>query len=262
MKLYRVKALLLQEYYLTLHSFEIIIDTIIYPLMNVAVFGFLSLYLAGIGNRASGEYVLAGMLLWQVISIIQYTICLGPLWNIWSRNLSNLYISPLNTREVVTAHLVSGILKGLFIFATSSLLSIYLFKFNIFTLGFVNLFLIFINMIVFGFSLGLMIVGVIYRFGTRIQALAWGIIPIFQPIAAVFYPASILPSPFKEIALALPPTYLFEAVRYSLQTHQIHWQFLSIALIGDSFFCILAVLFFQYMFKKSKESGQFARNEG
>lgn len=262
MKWYRVRAVLLQEWYLTLHSVEVIIDTIIYPLMNVAVFGFLSMYLSGVGNRATGEYVLAGMLLWQTLSIIQYTICLGPLWNIWSRNLSNLYITPLTTKELVVGHLISGILKAMFIFLSTSIISIYLFDFNIFTLGMLNLLLIFINIIVFGFSLGMIIVAFIYRFGIRIQAFAWGLIPIFQPIAAVFYPASILPSPFKEISLMLPPTYIFEAVRYSLTYHKIHWVYLSISFMGDLLMCVFAIFFFQYMFKKSKESGQFARNEG
>lgn len=262
MELYRVKAIILQELYLTMHSFEVIIDIFVYPLMNIIVFGFLAVYLAGTGNKVTGDNVLAGMLLWQVISIIQYHICLGPLWNIWSRNLSNLYISPLNTRELVLGHLISGIAKGVFIFTMGSLLAIYFFHFNIFSLGLLNLLFIFINMAVFGFSLGLMIVALIYRFGTRIQAFAWGIIPIFQPLVAVFYPVSILPSPIREFSMMLPPTYLFEAVRYSLATHLIHWRYLTIALIGDSIFCVIAVLFFQYMFKKSKESGQFARNEG
>lgn len=262
MKWYRVKAVLLQEWFLTLHSVEVIIDTIVYPLMNVAVFGFLSVYLAGVGNKATGEYVLAGMLLWQTLSIIQYTICLGPLWNLWSRNLSNLYVSPLTTTELVAGHLISGILKALFIFVSTSLISIYLFHFNIFALGLLNLLLIFVNLIVFGFSLGLIIVAFIYRFGTRIQAFAWGLIPIFQPLAAVFYPAHILPTPFKEISLLLPPTYIFEAVRFSLTYHKIHWLYLTTAFVGDIFLCIFAMYFFQYMFKKSKESGQFARNEG
>lgn len=262
MKWYRIRAVLLQEWYLTLHSVEVIIDTIVYPLMNVAVFGFLSLYLAGVGNRMSGEFVLAGMLLWQTLSIIQYTICLGPLWNIWSRNLSNMYVTPLNTAEFVVGHLVSGILKALFIFFSSSLISLYLFDFNIYTLGILNLVLIFINLIIFGASLGLIIVSFIYRFGIRIQAIAWGIIPIFQPLAAVFYPASILPTPFKEISLLLPPTYLFEAVRYSLVYNQIHWYYLLIAFVGDIVLCVFAIFFFTYMFNKSKESGQFARNEG
>lgn len=106
-----------------------------------------------------------------------------------------------------------------------------------------------------------MILGLIFRFGTRIQAFAWGLLPLFQPLTAAFFPVSVLPQPLRSIAYLFPPTYVFEAARASLASPTIRWDLLGISAGENLFYLILALWFFTVMFKKSKDSGQFARNE-
>lgn len=262
MSLNRVRSILLQEYFVTLRSIEVIMDIMFFPLMSIVVFGFLSLYLAGSANQSIGRNLLLGMLLWQVIYIIQYSVSVGSLWNIWSRNLSNLFITPLQVKEYILAHILSGICKALFIFGTSSIMSIFVFNYNIFEIGIVNLFLFLINLVLFSFAMGVTILGLIFRFGTRIQAFAWGLLPMFQPLTAAFYPVSVLPEPLKIVAYMLPPTYVFEAARYSISSHEVNWFLLGIAFVENIVYCLLAIWFFSNMFRKSRDSGQFARNEG
>ena len=65
--MHRVVAMLYQEYYITKRSLEVIIDVVFFPLINIIVFGFLSLYLSG-GSDASKAYpLLLGMILWQLV---------------------------------------------------------------------------------------------------------------------------------------------------------------------------------------------------
>ena len=121
--------------------------------------------------------------------------------------------------------------------------------------------LIFINFTFFAFSIGTAILGLIFRYGTRIQALAWGLIPVFQPLSGAFYPLDVLPLPLQWIAYLFPPTFTFEAARYSLVHHTIHWQLFGISLAENILYGIVCMLFFGRMFKKSLDTGQFARNE-
>lgn len=262
MNLNRIKAVLMQEYYITLRSMEIIMDVVFFPTMSIILFGFLSTYLSGTVDSLVGHFVLMGMLLWQVIFITQYSVSVGSLWNIWSRNLSNMFIAPLALKEYIFAHMLSGVIKSLLIFLITSTVSIFVFRFNIFELGFVNLFLFYINLIIFALSVGISILGLIFRFGTRIQAFAWGLLPLFQPLTAALYPVSVLPSPIRELAYIFPPTYIFEAARDSLRYGGINFRLIGISFGINIIYFVLGVLFFKHMFNKSKETGQFARNEG
>ncbi len=262
MSIRRISGILIQEYYITKRSLEVMVDVVFFPLINITVFGFLSLYLSGKGNPANAYPLLLGMILWQLLYITQYSISVGSLWSIWARNLSNLFISPISIVEYNAAFVISGSIKAFIVFLTSTLLSLYIFHFNIFQLGISNLLLFFINMILFGISTGLIIIGLIFRYGTRIQALAWGVTFLFQPLTAAFFPVSILPFPLREMAYLFPATYVFEAARAAIHNPSINWHLMGIALIENIIYIIICTWIFQKLFSKSKETGQFARNEG
>ena len=59
----------------------------------------------------------------------------------------------------------------------------------------------------------------------------------------------------------LPPTYVFEAARASLETPAIRWDFMAIAAAENVLYFGLALWFFNFMYRRSRETGQFARNE-
>lgn len=263
MSIQRIKAILLQEFYITIHSMEVILDIIVFPAMSVVVFGFLSIYLAGSSNGHLGQALLMGMLLWQVIFIMQYSISVGSLWNMWSRNLSNIFVTPISLSEYIFSYFLSGVLKSCIILGITTFLISVFFGFNLFQIGILNVFLLLMNLIFFAFSMGIVILGLIFRYGTKIQALAWGLLPILQPLAAALYPVKVLPSYLQVISYALPPTYVFETARaLLLNPHNFNWTYMITGFLENSVFLIIALLFFRYMFNKSKETGQFARSEG
>lgn len=261
MKLYRVKAIFMQELYVTIHSLETLNDVFGIALINFLLFGFLSFYLIGSNHSRSAQYLLMGMVLWEIIRIVQYSVSVGTLWNIWSRNLSNLFISPLSITEYFVAHTLSGVVKGLGVAFMASIAAYYLFHFDIYQLGFVNLFFLAFNLILFGFATGIAIVGLIFRYGTKIQALSWSIIPIIQPLSANFYPLSIMPRPLQIFAYIFPPTFVFEGARYGLVHHAVLWQYIGIAFFENVIYVTLGIWVFRLLFASSKASGQFARNE-
>lgn len=261
MSLTRIKAILLQELFITRHSLEVVMDIIIFPMTNVVMFGFISTFLVGKTNINAAHSLLMGMILWQIIYITQYSISVTSLWNIWSRNLSNMFIAPIILKEYMGAYIFSGILKSILTFLIFSFTAIFFFNFNIFQLGPINLILFFINMVIFGASTGMAILGAIFRYGTRIQSLAWGVIFIIQPLTAAFFPLKVLPDFLQKIALLFPPTYIFEAARKSLSNPGTDWEKIGMSFIINLVYFILAILFFNYMFRKAKDTGQFARNE-
>lgn len=261
MNIRRIKAILRQELYITLRSGEVFADIFVFPFANILVFGFISLYLAG-ENPMTGKIVLLGMLLWQIIWIVQYSVTLGSLWNIWSRNLTNIFISPITLGEYITAHTLSGMIKAIVVISVAALLSAFAFDFNLLDIGLLPLVLIFINFSLFAYALGVVLLGLIFRYGVRIQAAAWATVGLLQPIAAAFYPLEVMPSVLQYFAQLFPATHVFEAARYALSTGGgVAWPLFSVALGMNLIYCLLCTRLFHYLHARSLDTGQFSRNE-
>src|SRR5436190_1469063 len=84
----------------------------------------------------------------------------------------------------------SAAAKALVLFAIVAMIAAFIFGFNLLDMGAPTLSLAFFNLLWFAYSIGLFILAIIFRLGTRIQALAWGLVLIFQPLTAAFYPLS------------------------------------------------------------------------
>src|ERR1700730_12378552 len=261
MSLERIKAVLLQEMYITARSVEVIVDLPFFSLMTVVVFGFVTRFLSSVLNPTVAQYLYLGTMLWEIIRITQYSMSLGALWNVWSHNFSNMFITPLSMPEYVLAQMVSALVKAFSLFLIVAFIAAVLFDVNLFSMGLGNLTLLFLNLLFFAYSIGLFILGIIFRLGTRIQALAWGLVLIFQPLTAAYYPLSVMPPVLQAIARLFPPTYVFEAARAGLENPEIRGSDLAIAAAENVVYFALAVWFFNYMYRRSRQTGQFARNE-
>ena len=257
----RIRAVLLQEVFITLRSVEVIVDLPVWSLITVVVFGFVTRFLSTLMDPTIANYLYMGTLLWEIVRITQYSMSLSALWNVWSRNFTNMFIAPLSMSEYVLAQMVSGAVKAVVLFNLSALIAATVFNFNLFAMGLSNLALLFVNLLWFAYSIGLIILAIILRVGTRIQALAWGLVLIFQPLTAAYYPLSVMPPALQAIALLLPPTYVFEAARASLSDPVVHWEYITIAAFENAVYFGLAVWFFAFMYHRSRLTGQFARNE-
>jgi ABC-2 type transport system permease protein len=257
----RISAVLLQEVFVTARSVEVMVDLPLWTLMSVIVFGFVTRFLASVMNPTYAQYLYLGTLMWEIMRITQYSVTLSVLWNVWSRNFSNMFIAPLSMPEYVLAQMVSAIVKAVVLFGVGAVVAAFAFDFNVFNMGGVTLGLGFANLVWFGYTTGLFILGIILRVGTRIQALAWGLLLVFQPLTAAFFPLDVMPPVLQAVARAFPPTYVFEAARAGLSSPEVRWDWAALAALENVIYFGLALWFFQYMYRRSRETGQFARNE-
>jgi ABC-2 type transport system permease protein len=248
-----------EEFFITRASMEVIVDLFFLSVMSVVVFGFFSLFLSKRVDGPAAHYLLLGMLLWEVVRVTQYSISLGAMWEVWSRNLTNLFVTPLRLQEYLAAAVISGAMKSLLILSVVSLIAFALFDFSITDVGPANLALAFVNLSMFAIAVGLIILGIIFRYGTRIQALAWGIIFLFQPLTAVYFPLDTLPPALIAVAHALPPTYVFEMARDNLCDQAIAWDKVYVPFGLNLVYLSVALWFFNFMYLASRRSGQFAK---
>jgi ABC-2 type transport system permease protein len=260
MSLSRIKAILLQEFFIQ-KDLTVFMDLPFFSIVTIILFGFMSTFLGKIAGSLAAHYFLVGALLWDVIRINQYSTSVEPLWNIWSRNLCNVFITPISLREYFLAQMVSGMIKVVIMLMLEALIVALAFNFNILSLGILNLILLLINLLIFSWSFGMIILGIIFRYGIRLQAIAWGLIAIIQPLSAAFFPLSILPKYLQAIAYLFPTTFIFEAARANISNISTNWSLIGMATGENIIYLVISVWFLNLMFNNSRRRGQFARNE-
>ncbi len=264
MALHRVRAILLQEFFMMRRSLETMVDIFVYPIMNIVVFGFISKYLMGSTNKGAFLSLIVAMLFWQIFSTAQYTVSVATLWNMWAHNLTNLFASPVTLVEYFVAHAITALIKALMVFGIGALIAYFQFGYSVIQLPLPFLLIMMLNLYIAGVSIGLVLIGFIFAYGTRIQALTWGFVSIIQPLAAVFYPLSTLPEPFQSVARILPLTYMFEALRQTIHDGMILPPSQHLLITGSIItfiYFLLSLVFFKYLIDNSRTSGQFAKND-
>ncbi len=255
----RIWSILVQDFYITRRSMEVIIDNYLFSVMGTLVFGFASRYLFDVTQQTGAYYLLLGVVLWEIVRVTQYSISVSSMWNIWSRNFGNMFVAPLTFFEYLVGRILVAVTKSLVTLAIVASMAQAFFDLHILSLGIANLALFFVNLSVFAWSLGLIILGIIFVFGIRLAALSWGVVFLFQPLCAAYFPVSLLPQPLRGIALALPPTHVFEAARRGL-THSGIDLTQALWMCGlNAVYLTATILLFRWMLGRSQSSGQFVK---
>jgi len=134
-----------------------------------------------------------------------------------------------------------------------------MFSFNVFGAGIFAIALFLIGLMLLGWSFGIFAAGVIFRFGMRMQVLAWSVAFLIQPFSAVFYPLSSLPPAMQKISLVFPTTHIFEGFRYAVATNKIAWGNLFYAFTLNFILMALALWYFKKSVDRAKKTGLLAK---
>src|SRR2546422_2406207 len=211
---HRVGAMVLRYLYLLRSSWTRLLELIYWPAVQLFVWGFLQFYIAqnsGFFARASGVFI-AAVLMWDILFRGQLGFSVSFLEEMWSRNLSNLMISPLRPLEFVSALMIMSLIRLAIGMVPVTFLAIAFFDFNFYSLG-LALAAFFLNLILTSWAVGIVVSGLVLRNGLGAESLAWTMMFLIMPVICVYYPVSVLPQWLQWIAWALPPTYVFEGMR-------------------------------------------------
>jgi len=256
MKLHRIKALVIRQLYLYPRNFPRLVDIFVWPVLELLVWGFLSVYLEQInlGSLNIVSILLGAMIFWELLSRSQQAVTLVFYEDVWEKNLLNVFVSPLRLSEYSLSMIFLGLVRILMQGAILGLIALLLYHFNIFQYGIYTVPFV-VSLLLFGWILGLFIIAVILRFGTSAQVLGFGAIFLIQPFSAVFYPVSALPHAVQWIAYCLPTTYVFEGMRTVISTGTLPVMTLIWSFALNIVYLALVFWFFYAMFKKVKEKG-------
>jgi ABC-2 type transport system permease protein len=253
---HRVGAMVLRYWYLLSRSWPRIVDLVYWPAVQMVMWGFLQLYLvdkASLAARAGGAFI-GAVLLWDILFRGQIGFSVSFLEEMWSRNLGNLMMTPLRPLELIAALMTMSVVRVLIGLVPVTILAIFFFGFNFWALG-LAVPAFFANLILTSWSIGLVASGMVLRKGMGAEALAWSMTFLLLPLCCVYYPVAILPAWLQYVALALPPTHVFEGLRVLVIDHRFDVLEMLAALGLNILYLAAALGAFGLLLRSARRSG-------
>lgn len=252
MNLHTISALVLRYLFLYTRTPMRMVELVFWPVVDLVVWGNVTVFIQKNSSAEFGGFVLfflGGMILWDILFRAQQGVAISFLEDVWTRNLLNVFVAPVRTVEYVAATFVVGFLRIVVTAVVLSLISWFGYAFNVFSLSW-WLVPFFVNLMLFGWALGMISTALILRWGQAAESLAWAVPFFFQPVVAVFYRVEDMPAWSQPIAWCFPPTYIFEGMRAVMKDGGMGWghlwaaaalNVLYLALAGGLFLWILNV---------------------
>lgn len=236
------------------------VDLLWNPAVQILVFAYIGRALTSRADQLIAQYMILGMIFWNVIWIGQYAIALGALWEIWSASFNTMFVTPMTLEEFLVGQMIGGLFKSILAIAITAFFGLLVYQVSVLSLSFM-LPLYFLELYLFSCSFGMVVLGFIIRFGKDVQSLSWALIFLVQPLGAVFYPVSILPPALQRVAWSLPTTYIFEAMRHQLTTGIISNDLLLWATVLNIVYLVIGYAALRFFFRQAKDNGMLAKLE-
>jgi ABC-2 type transport system permease protein len=262
MKLHRINAVIVRHGYEARRNFDRVVDTLWWPVLDIVLWGFFSIYLMhGKGLQPNiVSLMLGAAILWTMFYSFQRDMAVAFIDDLWCRNLINLFSTPLTLSEYMAGIIAVCILKVMVGLAAASAIAWAAYSFDI--LPWLPKFIPYIaNLLFFALAIGIAITGMIFRYSTKIQALAWGFAGLLMPVSCIFYPVSSLPKWLQDVAWMMPTAHSFEGMRQVLAGKgfsPLHfWWGAGL----NAVYFALAVWFFTWIFEKARSRGLLVKQE-
>ena len=256
----RIWGMVLRYWYVIRSSWPRTAELVYWPLVQMLMWGFLQSYLArttSLAGKAAALFI-GAVLLWDILVRSQLGFAVAFLEEIWSRNLGHLMMSPLRPSELVAALMAVSLIKLLVAMIPVALLAYLFFGFNVLSLGFAFA-AFFANLIFTSWSLGLISTGVVLRWGLGAESFAWLIVFVILPVCCVYYPVAVLPAWLRPLALALPPTYVFEGLRAIIEGGAFRSDLMLRAFALNIVYFALGFAAFRYLLESARVNGSLVQ---
>lgn len=256
----RIKAIAIRHAYVLRRSPHRSFDVFVWPVVDVLLWGSLGVFVTqqSEAGQAGAEYLLAGILLFHVLYQSQIALSTGFLEEVWSRNLLNFMTTPCSEWEYAAGVALFGLAKVATGLAVVFLAAFGFYAFSILDVGWA-LIPIGTVLLIAGWSISLFVIGLVLRFGQSAEVMAWGILFVVMPLSGIFYPVDALPAVLQPLAVVLPTTHAFAALRTVLDGDPMPWGQIAIAAAGCVGVALVGLWFVSHMLKTFRQRGYITR---
>jgi ABC-2 type transport system permease protein len=230
--------------------------------VELFLWGFLTLWVQTIGpSDAKLDFmllILSAFIFWSIFELSQRSFSVSFLEDVWSRNIINTFAAPVKLSELVMGFALVGVVQTLLAFFYITPIAFLLYALNIWSMG---LYIIpfFVNVLVSGWGIGVVAIGLVVRFGPSADILAFFIPFLLLPFSAVYYPVSVFPPLLQEITFILPTRHIFEGMRTAITEGLIPYDSIVWASTLNIIFVVLGFLFLHWMLRLARSRGYLSR---
>lgn len=232
-----------------------------WPVMDLLIWGYVTLYIRQAASGLAAQiaiFFIGAMIFWDIHYRVQQGVTLSLMEEVWTRNIINVLIAPLRLWEWVAATCLYSLMKVAGVVVVLGGLAQALYAFRLTSVGWIAVPLA-AQLLIFGWSIGIVTAGILLRFGYAAEVLIWAIPFLIQPFSAVFYPLSVLPAPAQAVGWGLPTTYVFEGLRMVLQEGRLEPWYLAAASGLNLLYMMLGGVVFVRLFRTAQASGRLSR---
>jgi ABC-2 type transport system permease protein len=258
---WRIAAVTRRHWYVLLRSPHRLFDVVMWPVVDVVLFGSIGIFAASRGGGGAQQvalYLLVGVVLWHVVYQAQISLATGFLEETWSRGVLSLMVTPMREWEYVCGVALFGLVKLVLGVGAVAVIAWMAYAFSITSLGF-GLLPVAALLLAVGWAIALFVIGLVLRFGSGAEALAWGILFVVMPLSGTFYPVSALPGILRPIGEVLPTTHAFAAGRAFAKGDPMPWHELGLATAGTAVLLGVAFGYLGWMLRVFRVRGFVTR---
>ncbi len=194
---WRIMAIARRHAYVFQRSPHRLFDVVVWPAVDVVLFGTIGTFAASRATSAGGApggaaaqvalYLLVGVVLWHVVYQAQIAVATGFLEETWSRSVLSMMVTPMREWEYVAGVALFGLVKLVLGVGAVALVAWLGYSFAIGTIGFA-LIPIAALLLGTGWAIAMFVIGLVLRFGSGAEALVWGVLFVVMPLSGTFYP--------------------------------------------------------------------------
>ena len=230
--------------------------------VELFLWGFITLWVQTVGpSDAKLDFILlilSAFIFWSMFELSQRSFSVSFLEEVWSRNVINIFASPVKLGELVLGFVLVGVVQTLLAFLYITPIAFLLYALNIWNMG---LYIIpfFVNVLIFGWGIGVVAIGLVVRFGPSADILAFFIPFLLLPFSAVYYPVSVFPPLLQKLTFILPTRHMFEGMRTAITQGVIPYDSLLWGSLLNLVYVLLGFLFLHWMLRLARIKGYLSR---
>ncbi|MEI7999377.1 MAG: ABC transporter permease, partial [Candidatus Omnitrophota bacterium] len=192
-------------------------DVFFWPLISLISIGLMSKFINL--NSQVFEFIMTGTLAAGVLQIVQLDVGYAVLYELWSKSLKHTLLTPVGIAEGVMGTWIAGMVRGGLTFILLVVAAAVGFGFHL--PGFWITVAFLLGLFSCALILGIIVNILILSFGQKVEITAWMFAHLFMILCGIYYPVSVLPAFFQNLALAIPITHFLEFFRqaYGFKAH-------------------------------------------
>lgn len=256
MKWHRIWAVVLRYLFAWFANVNNFFDDALWPILDLILWGMTSIWIKeqNSGVPSTVLLLLACLVLWYVVQRANDAVSMNALEELWERNFTNLFSTPLTIYEWMAAIIILSIFRIMYTLIICMITVWLLYSFNMFAMGLQIIPFLFV-LLLSGLVIGFFSTAFVMCWGRKALFFAWTVSWLFSPFSGVYYPLDVLPSWAQKIGSVLPMSYAFAGIRTLVNTQQFPLNDFMTSMGLNLIYLIFSMAFFVFMFERSRVKG-------